>query len=55
MPRYEYFCDACKKAFSKILTPAEYAEGTVVCPLCGSEEVEQRIYAFYPVSPKGSA
>ena len=33
MPRYEYFCDACKKAFSKILTPAEYAEGTVVCPL----------------------
>ena len=25
MPHYEYFCHACKKTFSKVLTLAEYA------------------------------
>jgi putative FmdB family regulatory protein len=41
MPRYEFFCHACKQLFSKTLSPAEYEEGDVVCPYCGSEEVEQ--------------
>ncbi len=28
MPQYEYFCHACKRSFSKTLTPAEYEEGS---------------------------
>ena len=55
MPHYELFCHACKQLFSKTLSPAEYEEGNVVCPHCGSEEVEQRVSAFYPVSFKESA
>ena len=55
MPHYEFFCHACKQLFSKALSPAEYEEGDVVCPFCGSEEVEQRVSAFYPVSFKESA
>jgi putative FmdB family regulatory protein len=55
MPRDEYLCHACKQLFSKTLSPAEYEEGDVVCPHCGSEEVEQRTSAFYPVSSKESA
>ncbi len=55
MPRHEYFCHACKKPFSKTLTPAEYEEGGVVCPHCGSEEVEEPRSAFYPISPKKTA
>ena len=55
MPQYEYFCHACKRPFSKNLTPAEYAEGTIVCPQCGSEEVENRAAAFYPISSRESA
>jgi putative FmdB family regulatory protein len=55
MPYYEYFCHACKKPFSKMLTPAEYEEGIVVCPYCGSEEVEQRGSAFYPISSRETA
>jgi len=51
----EYFCHACKRSFSKTLTPAEYAEGTIVCPHCGSEEVEERVPAFYPISARESA
>jgi putative FmdB family regulatory protein len=55
MPRYDYFCHACKQLFSKTPSPTECEEGDVVCPHCGSEEVEQRVSAFYPVSPKESA
>jgi putative FmdB family regulatory protein len=53
MPHYEFFCHTCSKPFSKTLTPTEYKEGKVVCPRCGSEEVEQRW--FYPVTAKRSA
>jgi len=35
-----------------MLPPTEYKEGKVVCPRCGSEEVEQGW--FYPVSAKQS-
>jgi putative FmdB family regulatory protein len=55
MPHYEFFCHACKQTFSKVLTPDEYAEGSIGCPHCGSEEVERRVSAFYPISSKGSA
>ncbi len=46
MPHYDFFCHACRSPFSKALTPAEYEEGKVVCPHCGSEEVEQHVSAF---------
>jgi putative FmdB family regulatory protein len=55
MPLYEYFCHACKRSFSRTLTPAEYAEGTIICPHCHSEDVEQRIPALYPITSRGSA
>jgi len=56
MPHYEFFCHACEKIFSKILTLAEYEEGKVVCPRCGSnKEVEQSWSAFYAISPKKTA
>jgi uncharacterized protein len=32
MPHYEFFCHACKKTISKVLTLAEYEEGEVLCP-----------------------
>jgi len=42
MPQYEFFCHACNRPFSKTLTPTEGKEGYVVCPHCGTDEVEQR-------------
>ena len=41
MPRYEYFCEDCNRAFEKILTLAEYEEGEVICPECGGTRVHQ--------------
>lgn len=55
MPDYQYFCHACQKTFSKVLTLAEYEEGEVRCPHCGSDNVEQSGSVFYPITPKKSA
>jgi putative FmdB family regulatory protein len=55
MPHYEFFCHSCEQPFSKTLTPAEYEEGKVLCPHCGSEEVEARPSAFYAVSARERA
>ena len=50
---YESFRHTCNRPFSKTLTPTEYKEGTVVCPRCSSEEVEQA--GLYLVTAKQSA
>ncbi len=50
--RHDYFCHACKRTFSKPPTPSDCEEGDVVCPHCGSEEVERLASAFYPISPR---
>ena len=55
MPHYEFFCHACKKLFSKILSLADYEKGRVVCPKCGSKNVEQRWSAFTVITSKKSA
>ncbi len=54
MPQYNYFCQACQKEFSKTLTLAEREKGRIVCPNCGSKNVEQRWAAFYAVTSKKS-
>ena len=55
MPPYEFFCHACSKPFLETLTLKEYEEGTVACPDCGSDEVEQRLSSYYVVTSKKSA
>ncbi len=50
MLRYEFFCHACEQPFAKSLTAEEYTESRIVCPNCGSDEVEQRVEAFYPIN-----
>ena len=55
MPHYEFFCHACKKTFTKILTLVEYEEGRVACPHCGSRRVEQHWSAFSVITQKKSA
>ncbi len=54
MPQYSFYCQACQKEFSKVLTLAEYEKGGITCPHCGSTLVEQRWAAFYAVTSKKS-
>ena len=53
MPHYEFFCNGCKKKFSKILTIARHDKEKI--PHCGSKNVEQRWSAFSAVTSKKSA
>jgi putative FmdB family regulatory protein len=39
MPHYEFFCNACKKISSKILSITEHDTEKTACPHCGSQEV----------------
>jgi putative FmdB family regulatory protein len=55
MPQYEFYCHACKKTFSKLLTLAGYEESEVLCPRCGSNSVEQSWSAFYAITSRKSA
>jgi putative FmdB family regulatory protein len=41
MPHYEFFCHGCQKFFDKFLS-LNYEEGEIICPHCGSKNVEQR-------------
>jgi len=55
MPHYEFFCHNCKKFFSNVLALVDYEEGEVVCPHCGSKNVEQRWPTFTVSTGKKSA
>jgi putative FmdB family regulatory protein len=55
MPHYEFFCNACKKTFSKILTITQHDVEKTACPHCGSLEVEQCWSTFSAVTSKKSA
>ncbi|PYX53395.1 MAG: FmdB family transcriptional regulator [Acidobacteria bacterium] len=52
---YEFICHACKKTFSKILALVDYKEGEILCPHCGSRNLEQRWSAFSVITSKKSA
>ena len=55
MPHYEFLCRDCQKSFDKILALVEYEEGEIVCPHCGSKNVEQRWSPFSAITSKKSA
>lgn len=54
MPRYEFYCNDCKKDFELILHLTEYDKGDFTCPACGSKNVEQRAAAFFAITSKKS-
>ena len=55
MPQYEFFCNGCKKPFSRVLTIAEHGKEKIACPHCGSKNVEQRWSAFSAITSKKGA
>ncbi len=54
MPHYDFFCQACQKTFSRILTIAEHGKEKIKCPHCGSKHVEQEAAAFFAVTSRKS-
>jgi putative FmdB family regulatory protein len=47
VPHYEFFCSACKKTFSKLMTIADHErQEKIKYPHCGGKNVEQCWSAF---------
>ncbi len=55
MSHYEFFCNACKKTFSRILTIAQHGKEKITCPHCSGKNIEQRWSAFCAITSKKSA
>lgn len=43
MPNYEFRCLNCRKRFEAFFTFAEYGTRPVLCPHCGSDQVQRKI------------
>ncbi len=43
MPVYDYRCLSCRRRFDVFMSYAEYGARAVVCPHCGSDQVQRRI------------
>lgn len=42
-----FFCHSCKKIFRRVTALSQYEEGEIVCPHCGSDNVEESRLAFF--------
>jgi putative FmdB family regulatory protein len=54
MPRYDFYCEDCKKPFEVTLTLEEYEKGKIKCPKCSGKRVHQQAAAFFAVTSKKS-
>ncbi len=45
MPIYEYVCGECGERFERLLMSVS-AQDEVVCPFCGSDQVERAVSCF---------
>jgi len=54
VPRYEFYCEDCRRPFEVILTLAEYEKGKIKCPNCRREHIHQEVAAFFVVTSKKS-
>lgn len=45
MPLYEYICKKCGEKFDQFVSFLE-PDKTIVCPICGAEEVEKQFSLF---------
>jgi len=54
MPVYDYFCNDCQMEFEKVLTLHDHEKDQIICPHCGSKNVEQEAKAFFAVTSRKS-
>jgi putative FmdB family regulatory protein len=55
LPSYLFHCRDCLKPFTKQLSFHDYEQGGLVCPICGSNKVEEQLSLFYPLTLKNGA
>lgn len=54
MPTYEFQCMNCKEIFTLKMSIIEMEKTKIVCPKCGSEDVNKMISQFHAITSKKS-
>jgi putative FmdB family regulatory protein len=54
MPRYEFMCQTCKKAFGLTMTLSERGTAKVKCPKCKGMKIEPQFTSFMVQTTKKS-
>jgi putative FmdB family regulatory protein len=54
MPTYEFVCEKCKKAFSRLMKISDYEKKKFSCPKCKSKRVKQQLTSFQTITAKKS-
>jgi putative FmdB family regulatory protein len=54
MPRYEFFCEKCKKPFELTMTIGEREKSKVKCPSCKGDRVVPQLGHFMTQTSKKS-
>jgi putative FmdB family regulatory protein len=54
MPRYEFLCQKCKKAFELIMTISEREKAKPRCPKCRGTDVVAQLAGFMAQTSKKS-
>jgi putative FmdB family regulatory protein len=54
MPLYEFDCSQCGAVFEKLVRRAG-GTSEIVCPVCGSRKVDEKISAFASITKGGSS
>jgi putative FmdB family regulatory protein len=54
MPRYEFLCEKCQKAFELIMTISEREKAKPTCPNCESTKVTAQLGGFVAQTAKKS-
>jgi putative FmdB family regulatory protein len=54
MPRYDYFCDACRKEVTLTMTMGEHDKGSAVCPECQGRSLRPLVGSFFAQTSRKS-
>ena len=54
MPRYEFYCEKCRKEVSMTLSIGERERGGYKCPGCGSKELKPLMGTFFSKTSRKS-
>ncbi|MEJ2068468.1 MAG: zinc ribbon domain-containing protein [Deltaproteobacteria bacterium] len=54
MPRYEFFCEKCRKTFTRIMSVSEHGKKKIQCPKCKGKKTKQLVSSFQTITSKKS-
>lgn len=54
MPRYDYYCDACRKEVTLTMSIAEHEKAAAACPECKGRSLRPLVGAFFAQTSRKS-